>query len=48
MKVALHCPDNTKPYMIEYDASNVAVLATLNQLGKPVAFMSQTLNHHET
>lgn len=48
MKVALHCPDNTKPSMIEHDASDAAVSAILNQYGWPVAFMLRTLNCHET
>ena len=48
VKAALHCPDNTKPYVIECDASDVAISATLNQFGRPVAFMSRTLNRHET
>ena len=48
MKATQHCPDNTKPYVIKCDASDVAVSATLNQLGRPVAFMSRSLNRHET
>ena len=48
MKAALHCPDNAKSYVIENDASDVAVSAALNQLGWPVAFMSRTLNCDET
>ena len=49
MNPAQHCPDNTKPYMIDCDASDVAVSATLKQLGRPaVAFISWTLNRHDT
>ena len=29
MKAALHCSANTKPYVIEYDTSDVAVSATV-------------------
>ena len=48
MKTALHRPDNTKLYMIECDASDEAVSANLNQVRRPVAFMSRTLNRYET
>ena len=32
--------DESKPFVVEYDASDIAVSATLNQGGRPVAFMS--------
>ena len=35
--------DEDMPFIVECDASDVAVLATLNQGGRPVAFMSRTL-----
>ena len=42
--------DETIPFEVETDASEIAIAATLNQNGKPVAFFSQTfqgskLNH---
>ena len=40
--VALHSIDELAPF-VECDASDVAVSATLNQRGRPVAFMSRTL-----
>ena len=39
--------DPTQTLVVETDASDVAVSATLNQCGKPVAFFSRTLNHSE-
>ena len=36
--------DEDKSFVLETDASNVAISATLNQNGKPVAFFSRTLN----
>ena len=48
MKSAQHYPDNTKPYIIECDASDVAVLVILNQLRRSVAFIPQSLNCYET
>jgi len=41
--VALHSIDELAPFIVECDASDVAVSATLNQRGRPVAFMSRTL-----
>ena len=40
---ALHSIDESKAFVVECDASEVAVCATLNQGGRPVAFMSRTL-----
>lgn len=39
--------DETKPFSVECDASDVAVSATLNQQGRPVTFMSRTLSKCE-
>ena len=36
--------DEDRSFVLETDASNVAISATLNQDGKPVAFFSRTLN----
>lgn len=38
--IAMHCLHSSKPYVIECDTSDVDILATLNQSGQPVAFMS--------
>ena len=35
------------PFVIEMDASDIALAATLNQAGKPVTFLSRTLNEGE-
>ena len=39
--------DESKPFVVECDASDIAVSATLNQGGRPVAFMSRTLQESE-
>ena len=44
---ALHSIDESKPFVVECDASEFAVSATLNQNGRPVAFMSRTLQGSE-
>ena len=36
--------DENQHFVVETDASNVAIQASLNQNGKPVAFFSKTLN----
>ena len=36
--------DEDQIFVVETDACNVAISATLNQNGKPVAFFSRTLN----
>ena len=36
--------DEDQKFVVETDASNVAISATLNQNGKPEAFFSGTLN----
>ena len=42
-KAALLSVDESLPFTVECDASDIAVCTTLNQGGRPVAFMSQTL-----
>ena len=44
---ALKSIDESKPFVVECDASHVAVSATLNQGERPVAFMSRTLQGNE-
>lgn len=44
---ALHYVDENVPFVVETDASNHAIAATLNQSGRPVAFFSRTLNDCE-
>lgn len=39
--------DETVPFVVETDASDFAIAATLNQAGRPVAFFSRTLNPSE-
>ena len=39
--------DETVPFVVETDASDAAIAATLTQAGRPVAFFSRTLNTSE-
>ena len=46
-RAALRSIDKNMPFVVECDASDVALSATLNQGGCPVAFMSRTLHGSE-
>ncbi|XP_046841983.1 uncharacterized protein LOC124436099 [Xenia sp. Carnegie-2017] len=46
-KASLHSIDESLPFVVETDASETALSATLNQGGRPVAFMSKTLQGSE-
>ena len=45
---SLSAIDENLPFVVECDASEMAISATLNQGGRPVAFMSRTLHGGET
>ena len=40
-------PEDSIPFVLETDASDHCIAATLNQAGRPVAFCSHTLSKHE-
>ena len=44
---AVSAIDPDTPFVVETDASDFAIAATLNQAGRPVAFFSRTLNASE-
>ena len=46
-RASLYPIDEFLPFVIECDTSEVAVFTTLNQDGRPVAFMSRTLQNSE-
>ena len=47
INVSLEVIDENAPFLVETDASNVAISATLNQNVKPVTFCSRTLSKSE-
>ena len=44
---SLACPNGRDQLVLETDASDVALSASLNQNGRPIAFFSRTLQSHE-
>ena len=44
---SLHAFDENLPFVVECDASEVAISPTLNQSGLPIAFMSRSLSKNE-
>ena len=47
LNACLGCINDKEPFTVECDASNFAIAAVLNKGGRPVAFMSRTLNSSE-
>ena len=46
-KACLQCINDDEPFTVECHAYNLAIGATLNQSGRPVAFMNRTLTKSE-
>ena len=46
-KSSLSCPNDHDILVVETDASDIALSATLNQNGRPIAFFARTLQSHE-
>ena len=46
-KASLKAIDENRPFVVECDAFEAAISATINQGGRPVAFMSRTLRRGE-
>ena len=46
-KSSLSCPNDHDILVVETDASDIALSATLNQNGRPIAFFARTLQPHE-
>ena len=47
VKASFKLVDETMPFVVECDSSDVAISATLNQSGRPVAFMSRSFQGSE-
>ena len=47
LTACLHCINDDQPFAVECDASDRAIGATLNQIGRPIAFLSRTLTKSE-
>ena len=47
VKASFKLVDKTMPFVVECDSSDVAISATLNQGGRPVAFMSRSFQGSE-
>ena len=48
LQTSLGCIDAHEPFTVECNASDLAIVAILNQNGRPVAFMSRTLTPCES